>query len=169
MVSNDGYSCRFCRGGIEPNMEAALGYLTVPPLDITGCYSISFTTIDSYKVRIGFGVNRALSTSLHDSGDFWSMMAYLDKSFDGSPEEGRGTRVSTGKMDRHSTYGETMTLIYNPTQRTLHCAFGLEPPILLRNEIPAGNSNEGPLQPFVALMENGAYIKIVANPRLSLL
>lgn len=144
-----------------------VAYLTVPPPDLSGCYSMSIKLSDpSNHYRVGFGVNTALHTTFDNSGVFWQTMAFLDFNGDDTSDvAGRGTQMASDGMGR-AVQGETITLIYNPQLQTLHGAYDLEPLILLRNAIRLGQ--RGPLQPFVAFLDNSGEVEVVTNPRWSL-
>ena len=133
-------------------------YLTRPPLDLNGCYSISVKRISESGGRVGFGLNDAVSRDMADV-NAWKLGAYV--ALNGATSGfGLGTIV-TGMGRGIGT--DTLTIMYNPSAGTLHGAYNLEPAILLRKDIPAGQN--APLQPYFAASTVGTSIMVVNNPR----
>ena len=141
-------------------------YLTRPPLDSNGCYSISVKRFGQYGGMVGFCFNDAFSRDDSDSLA-WKSTVFITLTglaAIGTRAElaiGAGTKVSVNGMGRDSGT-DTLTIVYNPSVGTLHGAYNIEPQFLLLKDIPAGKN--APLQPFFCSSRVGASIIVVNNP-----
>ena len=154
-IKIDGQTVTFISGTANTYEFA---YLTRPPVDSNGCYSISVKRISGTRGIVGFGLNDAVSR-IDDANESWKSIA-LVRLGGQAAVGGAGTRVSGMGRDIGM---DILTIIYNPSAGTLHGAFNLEPAILLRKDIPAGQN--APLQPFIGSSILGTAITIVNNPR----
>ena len=142
----------------------AVAFLTRPIIDSLGCYSISVkSSLQNNKGLVIVGFGKAVSLD-NPSEIVWQKSIY--QHLTGEKSEAKFGTVLSG-MGR-GIDKDTLTLVYNPSNGTLHGAYNLEPMILLRSDIPV--SPGAPLQPFIAHgirlpAQADSTTTIVSNPR----
>ena len=130
------------------------------PLNRCGSYTISFTTTDCH-VQAGFGYAVFPITAAT-----FRTMSNID--CQARTLIGHGTHVSN--MSRSMCADCTLTLIYNPAAGTIHVhgAYNREPEILLRKDIPVGETPHRPYINMTAGGDDNPKVTLVPNPRAGL-
>ena len=137
-ITVDGHMCSLLVAAPDGNKRTEFAYITIPPLNAYGCYSISLMMGNGHNFYAGFGINDCLSRADNEK---WSSAYYSGGTsgygnIHGHPSaSGLGVCVNN-IYNREGNY--ILTLNYNPKAGTLHGSRDLEPSILLRRDIPAG-------------------------------
>ena len=137
-------------------------YLTRPPLDDDGCYSISVKCTGEWL--IGFAVSDIVRRSMSNR-DEWNTVTNVNSSFGKVWKAGFGIGHSTRSLFavKRDLGTDTMTVSYSPADGNMFVAYNLERfDFLFRKDIPVSII---PLQPFVASTVSGSSITIVCKPR----
>ena len=137
-------------------------FMSRPPIDADGTYSISMKRSSGANGILGFSANRSISSKHVGDYSFWNSIAFMK--LNGTVTGGYGLGTSEVCMGR-DIGADTMTLTYNPLEGTLHGAYNLEPAILLRIGIISGPI---PLYPFFSSGIVGTSITIVNKPAAGL-